>query len=409
MSTVRPLEDLAGAIGRYESFVRADPGNALLWLNLGDLYHKAARFDEASACFERCLHDHPEVASARSQLASVRISQHKFEEAERLLQPLLREVPEEGADPALLFNMALTVYYQRRWTEAERWFGAAAARGVGTPECFAYLARCRHWAGDMEQATEYCQQWVDAARDTESRGYLALLHLDRGDITQARKLAQEVLIESPDNSNAGVVVGTAAIEGQEIGEASEQFERILAREPDNARAWLGLGLARLYQQRHPEAITALERATGLVPDSVGIWVTLGWAMVASREVQRAEQVFRDAITVDRNFGEAHGGLAVALAFQMRVDEAREAIRRARGLDPNGFGAVFAHTIILKLQGRHEQATDILANLLQQAPRPDGKTLMQQIEIFLRRNPPPPGRAPGGPGNGREGSRVRSGP
>lgn len=285
---------------------------------------------------------------------------------------------------------------------------AAAGRGVGTPECYAYLARCRHWAGDMEQATEYCQRWVNAARDAESRGYLALLHMDRGDIAEARRLAQEVLVESPDNSNAAVVAGTAAIEGQEIAEASEQFQRVLVREPDNARAWLGLGLACLYQQHHPEAITALERASGLVPDSVGIRVTLGWAIVAAREVRRAEEVFRDAIATDRNFGEAHGGLAVALALQMRVDEAREEIRRARGLDPHGFGAVFAHSIILKLQGQHEQATDILANLLQQAPRPDGKTLMEQIEIFLRRNPPPPGRALGGPRKGAAPSRPGSG-
>lgn len=408
MSAVRSAEDLAATIDRYESFVRADPGNALLWLNLGNLYHRAAKLEEAGACFERCLHDHPEVASARSQLASVRISQNKFDEAERMLRPLLQDAPEGDADPALLFNLGLSLYYQRRWVEAERWFMAAAGRGVGTPQCYAYLARCRHWAGDMEQATEYCQRWVNAARDAESRGYLALLHMDRGDIAEAHRLAQEVLVESPDDSNAAVVAATAAIEGQEIAEASEQFQRVLVREPENARAWLGLGLACLYQQHHPEAITALERASGLVPDSVGIRVTLGWAIVAAREVRRAEEVFRDAIATDRNFGEAHGGLAVALALQMRVDEAREEIRRARGLDPHGFGAVFAHSIILKLQGQHEQATDILANLLQQAPRPDGKTLMEQIEMFLRKNPPPPGRALEDPRKGAAPSRPGPG-
>ena len=27
------------SIDRHESYVRADPGNALLWVTLGDLYH----------------------------------------------------------------------------------------------------------------------------------------------------------------------------------------------------------------------------------------------------------------------------------------------------------------------------------------------------------------------------------
>jgi tetratricopeptide (TPR) repeat protein len=271
--------------------------------------------------------------------------------------------------------------------------------GLDAPECYAYLARCRHQAGDLTQALEFCQQWVNAARDAESRGYQALLQMDRGNMADARQAAEAVLRDDPENVNAGLVAGTASIETQDIARAADQFERILTREPDNARAWLGVGLARLYQQQTAEAIAALEKATQLVPDSVGILVTLGWATVVARDVARGEQVFRRALEIDRNFGEAHGGLATVLAMQMRIDAAREAIHRARRLDPHGFGATFAQTIILELQGKHQTATDILAKLLQQAPRPDARTLLEQIEIFVRANPPPTHRAPGGSRNG----------
>jgi len=382
-------EDMTRKIDRYESYVRADPGNPLLWMNLGDLYHQVSRFDEAVACFERCLHDHPEFASARGSLAAVMISQHRFADAERALRGLLVEASD---NPALLFNLGISLYYQKRWPEAERAFSDAQARGLTTPESYAYRARCRHYAGDMEQAIRFCRQWVDAAGDgpgddnSESRGYLALLYMDQGDLARARQLAGEVLLASPENAHAGLVMGTASIEAQEIVRAAEQFERILAREPDNSRAWLGIGLARLYQQRHEDAIAALEKAVQLIPDSVGIRVTLGWATLAARDVVRAERVFRAALEVDHNFGEAHGGLAAALALQMRIDEARAAIRLARRLDAHGFGSLFAQTVVLKLQGKDKAATDILAGLLQQAPSPDGKTLIEQIEIFTRKNP-----------------------
>jgi tetratricopeptide (TPR) repeat protein len=382
-------ENLPAAIGRYESYVQADPGNPLLWVNLGDLYHKMSRFDEAIACFERCLHDHPQYRSARSHLASVMLSQHRFGDAESVLRGLLREAQE---DPALLFNLGLSLYYQKRWAEAQACFTDAATQGLAVPDCYAYLARCHHQRGEMGEAIKYCQQWIDAARTAESRGYLALLHMDSGDLVEAQKLAAEVLLTSPDDTNAAIVSATVSIESQEIALAVEQFERVLAREPDNARAWLGVGLARLYQQRHQESIAALEKAVQLIPDSVGIRVTLGWAELASRDLGRSEQVFRGALEIDHNFGEAHGGLASALALQMRIDEAREAIRRARRLDPNGFGAVFAQTVVLKLQGKDKMATEILANLLQQAPRLDGKTLIEQIEIFTRKHPPG-GRTP----------------
>jgi tetratricopeptide (TPR) repeat protein len=376
-------EDVTGKVHRYESYVRADPGNPLLWMNLGDLYHKLSRFDEAIACFERCLHDHPEYTSARSNLAAVMISQHRFVEAERLLRALLEEA---GNDPALLFNLGVSLYYQKRWSEAERAFTDAQSHGLASPESYAYRARCRHYAGDMEQAIQFGGKWVETANDAESRGYLALLYMDQGNLTEARQLAQQVLLASPDNIHAGLVMGTASIEAQEIVQASEQFERILAREPDNARAWLGIGLARLYQRRQEDAIVALEKAVQLIPDSVGIRVTLGWATLVSRDAVRAERIFREALEVDHNFGEAYGGLASALALQNRIDEAREEIRRARRLDTHGFGSLFAQTVILKLQGKEKAATEVLSGLLQQAPSPDGKTLIEQIEIFTRKNP-----------------------
>jgi tetratricopeptide (TPR) repeat protein len=288
----------------------------------------------------------------------------------------------------------LSSYYQGLWAEAEKCFNAARSHGLNTPDLYAYLARCRHQVGDVTRAIELCQHWVDVANDAESRGYLALLYMDEGNLPAAQKLAGEVLLAAPDNIHAGLVFGTAAMESQDIALASEQFERILAREPRNARAWLGVGLAQLYLQHHPEAIAALEKATQLIPDSVGIMVTLGWATVAGRDAVGAERIFRDALEIDHTFGEAYGGLATALALQMRIDDAREAIKRARRLDAQGFGAVFAQTVVLKLQGKHQTATDILATLLQQAPRPDGKSLIQQLDIFMRKNPPPAG-APAG--------------
>jgi tetratricopeptide (TPR) repeat protein len=184
-------EDVIGKVHRYESYVRAAPGNPLLWMNLGDLYHKLSRFDEAIACFERCLHEDTEYTSARSNLAAVMISQHRFAEAERLLRGLLEQARN---DPVLLFNLGVSLYYQKHWSKAELAFTDAQARGLATPESYAYRARCRHYAGDMEHAIQFGRKWVETANDAESRGYLALLYMDQGNLTEARQLAQQVLL-----------------------------------------------------------------------------------------------------------------------------------------------------------------------------------------------------------------------
>jgi tetratricopeptide (TPR) repeat protein len=220
-----------------------------------------------------------------------------------------------------------------------------------------------------------------------SSGYLALLAMDSGQLADAQRLATEVLAESANDTNANLVAGTGSIEAQEIEQACRHFERVIAREPDNPRAWLGVGLARLYEQRNEEAVTALRKALDLLPDSVGIAVTLGWALLASRDIRGAERVFRQAIEIDRGFGEAHGGLAAALALQLQIDEAQQCIRRAERLDPAGFGAAFARMVVFKAQGQHDAATDVLAQALQRAPRPDAKSLIEQIQLFARKHPP----------------------
>src|SRR2546428_3735954 len=78
------------SLAQHESYVKADPHNALLWLALGDFYHRAARFEEAVAAFRRCLVELPQHPAARNRLASVRISPHRLSHAQASLAGLLR-------------------------------------------------------------------------------------------------------------------------------------------------------------------------------------------------------------------------------------------------------------------------------------------------------------------------------
>ena len=366
------------SIARYESFVKMDPHNAQLWVALGDLYHKVKRLDEALASFERASQEAPDMPSAKSRIASVLITQHRFADAETVLRDLLRAEPDS---PALHFNLALSQYYQRKWTDAFDNFSGALARGMRSNETYAYLARTLHFLGRMREALEFCNQWVVQAGDSASSGYRALLEMDEGNMARAVELAREVLERDPTNTDAAVVTGTHAVENQEMLEAERAFEDVLKREPDNGRAWLGLGMVRMYHQKHADAIGALEKAIEYMPDSSGTIVALGWAHLVNRDLAASERAFRHAVDVDRGFAEAHGGLASAFALQVKVDAAEQSIAVANRLDRNNFGAQFARSVILKIQGRGETAQRIIAGLLERAPAPDAKSLIEQIRLY----------------------------
>ena len=289
------------SIARYEDYLKVDPHNALLWLSLGDLYHRTGRLDEAIASYERAQIESPGMPAARSGIASVYISQHRFDQAESLLRDL---VEENDQDLALLYNLGLARFYQDKWRAACDSFSRALERGLRSNDNLAYLTRTLHHLGKTREALEFCGQWAQQAGDNASQGYLALLEMDEGNMARAQKLAQEVL----------------------------------ARDP-----------------------------------------------------ARAEQTFHTAIAADRGFAEAHGGLASALALQIKVTEAQVAARVADRLDPANFGAKFAQTVLLKIQGKNDAAQRLLARVLEHAPVPHSKPLIEHLRLYgsrqLKSTPP----------------------
>lgn len=374
----------AEAIARHEAYARLDPGNAPLQLRLAELYHGAGRFEEALAACESCLAAAPGLAAARSRQAIALIALHRFAEAEALLRGLIEEGQEGGA---LHHNLGLALYQQRRWEDAAACFRHADEAGLAAPANMAYLARALHHLGDTEDAIAAARRWHDAAPDTASKSYLALLYADDGRTSEGVGLAGEALAGNPEDVDANVVMGLWSVEQQDDEAAVRHCERALAGEPDNGRAWLGLGLVRLHQGSHDAAIDALSRAVRIHPDNPGINVTLGWARLVSRDFEGAEAVFRRAIEVDSRFAESHGGLATSLAYQGRTKEAERAIQIAKRLDPTSMGADIALTVVLAGKGEQQAGTDVFARMLDRAPVTGGRTLRQHLRTYAARGRP----------------------
>jgi tetratricopeptide (TPR) repeat protein len=239
--------------------------------------------------------------------------------------------------------------------------------------------------GQMPAAIEAARRWVALSPESKSLGYLALLYMDNNDAESAREAALRALADDPENADANVVHGMALTEKQEVGQARRHFETALHQEPLNGRAWLGLGLSYLYEADYDKAIEALRKAARIYPGNPGTIVALGWAELSARDPAAAQQTFEQAIRVDRNFGESHGGLAAALAMQQKIDEAQAEILIAQRLDRRGFGAEFARSAIMAIQGNQQGAVSALTRLLDQTPPNSLVPLIEQLRIYAAKN------------------------
>ncbi len=372
---------LQNQIARYESFAKADPQNILLLIALGDLYHRAGRLEDARARFAQALFTEPDSEIARGRLASVAISQHEFSQAEEII----KSVPGYEDSRALLNNLSIALCHQEKWREARDLLAPLFQQGVTRDEIpnLKYLIYALHHLEEEAHALEVAQSWYAMDESTDARGLVALLEMDLGDMESARRHAEEVLQRDPENTDAHMVAGFWRTEQQEIDTARRHFQKVVAADPASERGWQGLGLSFMYDQNFAEARKCFLRFQKLNPSHVTNYVLLGWNEMALQNPMEAEKYFRQALEADRNFGEAHGGLASALALQNKLDEARAHVEKARGLDPQGFGAVYAHSISLHLQGKPEMGTKIFAKMLERTPKGGDKPLIENLQLFFR--------------------------
>lgn len=397
------------AVARYEGFLAHDPANPLLLLTLGDMHWRAGRTDAALGCYERCLAAEPRHGVALGRIGNVLLARERYADAERMLRHALQaEIPlgirTAGPVGALWHNLGLALYCQQRWADAAAAFHTAEQAGVTSADNARFCAYALHQDGHIDGAIDVCNRAAERhVGNTQLQGYLALLELDSGRLSQARERAARVLQDDPTNTDAAVVDGMWLAEQQDGDGARARFEQVVRAEPQNPRGWLGIGLAHLHCGEHLAAINALEQALVHLPGHVGTRVTLGWAYVAHRDLGGAERAFRKAIDTDRRFGEAHGGLAVTLLFQRRIGEARHEQRIAQRLDPNGFGAMWVRTALLAIDGKRAEGEAEMVQALNRPFGSDGRSVFDHVQLFSRRQtargtPPLPPPAPPTPSN-----------
>ena len=110
------------------------------------------------------------------------------------------------------------------------------------------------------------------------------------------------------------------------------------------------------------AQTDFHRALKTMPSHIGTWHGLAWTQLRSQDLAAAQASFEQALAMDRNFAESHGGLAVVLAMRGQEAAAREHIELAVRLDRSNLSGQYAQAL-LSGEARNAAAVQRLAKRL----------------------------------------------
>jgi tetratricopeptide (TPR) repeat protein len=180
---------------------------------------------------------------------------------------------------------------------------------------------------------------------TALRGLLDT-RLQQGDLKQAIEPLEKLAQLNPQQSDYLLLLAEAKQQIEDYAGATGSYRALLASHPEDMRALTGLTNLFLSQNRHIEAIS-------LVKD------TIDRALKAGTEPNNRASLI-DIVSVQLLLGKIY-------FEQKNYPEALKAYKQAQQIDVNDFRPILATAIVLKEQGKNQEAQPLFQDALSRAP------------------------------------------
>jgi len=342
-----------------------DPTSPLIALELGKAYAADGQDALAVATLQQ-LTDHPNPFEAPATLA-LALAQQRLGHLSEALALLRKAVALDPRNPDVLSNLGMALIQAQQARDAVPLLQRSlllAPRAVVTHQD---LAAAYVQLNQLDDAVAELRTALTIAPNIAQLHYdlgLALKLEDRdADAIPELDVAQRL---DPTSPEAPFVLGTLYLQAARYADAATELKRSLDLHPQNGDGWATLGSVYNHLDRLPEAAAALREATRQLPDQSAPHLTHATVLIKqnlpaeavlerkraadlmrsnmnrqraevatnaangslkSGDLPDAEQRFRDALTYDATYPDAHLGLAKVLDAQGKTVEA--AAERAR--------------------------------------------------------------------------------
>jgi tetratricopeptide (TPR) repeat protein len=290
--------DYAAAESGFLEILKRSPNHVDTLHNLGVVYSRTGRVDQAIGVYQRALDLSPHNPGILLNLGLAYMRQRSYAEALPVFQELVeadaRSLP--ARDIHLLFPFCEGYLKQAPTAEARRkleHFLAAA------PPAAASLVRCKlAYVGErLEEAAQQCR------RALEIDPTFAGAHLELARVLVAQ--------HSPD--------------------AGPELTAAIRENPGDPESLYDLGVALLREGRAADAANYLERARRLDPNFWGSYFHLGKIKLQAHQPAQAVPLLQRAVDLNPTDFSLFYELARALAATGRSEEAARALERVREL------------------------------------------------------------------------------
>lgn len=326
-------EYLNQAIDNLRAAMKADPGARFLADELSDLYIQGGRLKEGVQEAEAALRDNPKDLNARRILG-------------RIYMRLIGD-PQQGRANENMLQRALEQYQE------------ITRQDSNDLEAFLTLGRLYKVSQNSVESEKAFNAALKLDPDNEDAlTGLALVYADLGDAKRAAELLKRVADKSPNLRTLMALAGSYE-QIRDYALAAETLRKALELAPDNPDLKRALAQNLLFSDNNDEALKIYTELVEEDPKDVQSWL-------------RISQIHRE----QRAFGKA-----------------RQAIDRAKKLEPDNLEIIFNEVGILEAEGKTAEAIAGLKNVVDStakrsysaSERANRAVLLERLGLLYRQN------------------------
>jgi tetratricopeptide (TPR) repeat protein len=209
-------------------------------------------------------------------------------------------------------------------------------------------------------------------KDVDSLVMLGRLEKLTQNATEAEAAFQKALQQDPDNEDALSGLAMVYADKGDARKASELLDKLTKKSP-NPRAFALLASSYEQMREYALAANAYKQALQLDPGRVEIKQALAQDLALSNQFDEALKLYQEIAKANPKDAQSYLRMAQIYQQQKKYDEARQAMDKARALDPDSLEIRYNEARLLEAEGKVPQAIASLKNVLEQTGKKNYNT------------------------------------
>jgi tetratricopeptide (TPR) repeat protein len=312
--------------------IARNPNSFLAHNNLGSVYFRNGRINEAIEQYQKALEIYPRYVMALNNLGNALFRAERMDEAIEQYQKALAIQPDDADAHDDLGNFLLE---KGQVDEAIDQYQKALAIRPDDADAHDGLGNALLEKGQVDEAIIHFQKALAIQPDSaEYHNNFGNALLRKGMLDEAIHCYQKAVAIQPDNPKFHDNLGIVLLRKGAVDEAINHFQTALEIHPGFAKAHEGLGMAFFQKGQMDEAIVHFQKVAEIRPDFAEAYNNLGAAFLQKGQVDEAIASYRKAVRLEPRNAEFQSNLGYALFLRGKVREAIAHYQTSLAVNPD---------------------------------------------------------------------------